>query len=371
MLETVREYAAERLEASGERDVVRDRHLDYYVTLAERTWPDLFGPGQAKALARLDLERENLLAAHAWADHASDGTALGVRLLHAGKSYWINRGFAQLFHRLALEAVARTQPGEATIWRCRALFNAGQIACWLGRHTEAKKHLEESLAIARSLGDTQRIAAALQPLGMACLGLRDAASARIHLQEALDRAREQNDPHDLAAALNAMAQLHRTQNEMRSAVTLYEQVLNLARSVGDHESVAIGLLNLAMATAGADETRIPAMLLEVLDIVDEIGSKPALQSALEVSAGLAASRGEWRRAAEFFGAAEAHAGRTGLRRDSADEGFLAPLINAARRGLGEGPFAAAEAEGRTLADDAAKSRVRAWLAAGALPSTRD
>jgi predicted ATPase/class 3 adenylate cyclase len=370
MLETVREYAAERMELSGDARAVRDRHLRYYVELAEATNPELFGPAQAKALARLDFERENLLAAHAWCDRADDGAQLGVRLVHALKHYWINRGLAELFHRLALEALARTRPGERTITRCRALFNAGQIECWLGRYAEAHAHLDESLAIARKLGDSKRIAAALQPLGMACLGLRNFAAARAHLEEALELARKQQDQHDLVAALNAMAQFHRAQNDLDAAVPLYEQVVELARSIGDRESIGLGLLNLAMAILARDGHRVPGILLEVVAIADETGSKPAIQSVLEVSAGFAAWRAEWERAAQLFGAAETHAQTTGLRRDPADEAFLAPLMENARRALGESAFRAAEAEGRALAPEDATARARAWLAAlAALPAT--
>lgn len=372
MLETVREYAAERLESSRDARSVRDRHLQYYVALAETTWPDLFGPAQAKALARLDFERENMLAAHSWCDHAADGVELGVRLVHSLKSYCINRGQTQLFHRLANEALARTRSGEQTISRCRALFNAGQIACWLGLYTEARVHLDESLAIARALGDNRRIAAALQPLGMACLGLDNPDAARAHLEEALDLARQQADQHDLVAALNAMAQLHRTQHALEAAVPLYEQVVDLARGIGDRESVALGLLNLAMAIAAHDGARVPGMLLEILAIADETGSKPVAQSLLEVSAGLAASRGEAERAAQLFGAAETHAEATGLHRDPADEAFLAPLMADARRALGESAFRTAEAVGRALGYDEAKGQVMAWLAplASSLTTTR-
>lgn len=371
MLETVREYAAERLQASGEAYAVRNRHLLYYGALAERTWPELFGAGQANALARLDVERENLLAAHAWCDHADNGVEHGVRLVHALKSYWINRGLAELGHRLAFEALARTRAGEQTMWRCRALFNTGQIACWLGRYVEAQACLDESLTIARALGDTKRIAAALQPLGMACLGLGDPVGARGHLEEALALAREQGDQHDLVAALNAMAQFHRTQGDVEAAMPLYEHVLDLARKIDDRESIALGLLNLAMAIVGRSGDRVPAMLLEVLAIADETGSKPVAQSALEVSAGFAASRAEWERAARLFGAAEMHAETTGFHRDAADEAFLAPLVACARREIGESAFRPAAAAGRALGYADAKTEMHAWLAQLASSVIRD
>jgi len=94
---------------------------------------------------------------------------------------------------------------------------------------------------------------------------------------------------------------------------------------------------------------------------------------LEVSAGFAAWRAEWERAAQLFGATETHAQTTGLRRDPADEAFLAPLMENARRALGESAFRAAEAEGRALAPEDATTRTRAWLAALAAlaPTTPD
>jgi tetratricopeptide (TPR) repeat protein len=197
---------------------------------------------------------------------------------------------------------------------------------------------------------------------MACLGEGDADAARRHLEEALDLVRATGDRHDLAAALNAMAQLHRTQNELDAAIPLYEQVLVLAREAGDRETTAIALLNLAMASIGHDaEDRVPAMLLEVLDIAADIGSKPAAQSVVEVSAGLSASRGDFARAATLFGVAEANAARTGLHRDPADEAFLAPLMAQAREALGAERFSTAERAGRALGDAEALDEVRACL----------
>jgi hypothetical protein len=102
------------------------------------------------------------------------------------------------------------------------------------------------------------------------------------------------------------------------------------------------------------------MLLDVISIADDIGSRSAGQSVLDVSSGLAASRKAWHPAARFYGAAEAHMGYTGIRRDPADEAFLAPLIGNARIALGSA-FATAEAAGRCLSYEEAMVEVRAWL----------
>ena len=148
--------------------------------------------------------------------------------------------------------------------------------------------------------------------------------------------------------------MHRLEGALDSAEPLYEQVVTIARAQRDRDSIAIGLLNLSMTAIGRGfgEPR-KTMLLEVLAIADDIGSKPAGQSVLEVSAGLAAAREEWDRAMRFFGAAEAQTGQTGLHRDPADEAFLAPWIVMARKALGNGAAIKAEADGRVLSYDEA------------------
>ena len=232
----------------------------------------------------------------------------------------------------------------------------------MGRYVEAQGYLQESIDIARAIGDQRRVAVALQPLGMACLGLGDMAAARTHLQEALNMAQALGNKREIAAALNAFAQLHRVAGELDAAAPLYEQSLALAREVQDRENIAIGLLNLAMVSIdrGAADHASP-LLLEVLVIANEIGSKRIGQSALEVAAGLAALRQQWEHAARFYGMAEALAMQTGLHRDPADEAFLAPRIMQTREALAAAQFATAEDTGRTRTYQEAMDDARAWL----------
>jgi predicted ATPase len=360
LLETVRQYALERLEEAAEAHATRQRHLDFFLALAQQAHPALYGPEQAGWLSRLDLERENLLAAHAFCDHAQEGAQLGLRLVASIKIYWASRGLLPMAQRVMLEALARAhQPSRE---RARVLFDVGQIACFMGRYAEARGHLEECLAIAREQGDAQRVAAALQPLGMACLGLGDHGAARSHLAQGLALAREQDDARNLAAAVNAMAQLERAEDRLDTAEPLYLEALDVARELGDRESIAIALLNLTMVTIGRDGVvRARLLLSEALAIAAESRSTPAGVSALEVCAGLAAAGGDAPAAARWYGAAQAQAALTGMKRDPVDEAFLAPRIAAAERRMGGSLFAAAEEAGRALGFDAALDEARAWL----------
>jgi len=362
LLDTVRQYAQERLVESGEGDAARARHLLFHLALAEKARPELVGPHQAAWFARLDLERENVLAAHAWCDDAEEGGQLGLRLVSALRRYWIMRGVLGLGHRVTLEALGRAGAQQRDFARCRAFFDAGQLGSWMGRYAEAQRYLEESLAIARELGDLSSVAAALQPLALALLGQGDVAAARGYLEEALALERKRGEPREVAAVLNALAQIHRVQGDLEAAEPLYENVLAIARERSDREIIAIGLLNLAMVAIGrGSPERAGAMLREAQVIAEELGSRPLGQSVLEVCAGLAASRAEWEQAVRFFGAAEAQTGKTGLHRDPADDAFLTPLIARARDGLGPKAFEAASAAGRGLTDELAIAQVREWL----------
>jgi predicted ATPase/class 3 adenylate cyclase len=363
LLDTVRQYAHERLAEAGDVDEARGRHLEFCLSFAEAARPQLAGPKQAEWLARLDAERENLLAAHLACDHVQGGAERGLKLSYLLRPYWINRGLLGLGLRLTDDALARAGAQARNVIRCSGLFDAGQLSYFMGRYGEARRHLEESLSIARELGEKRWIAAALQPLGMAYLGEHELKGARRYLEEAWLLAKERGDERELAAAVNVVAQLTRVEGDLQKAEALYEEMLALASKLGDRETVSIGLLNLAMVIVGrGDSERVRLILLGVLKEAQELGSKPLGQSLMEVCAGLATLRREWQQAARLYGAAEAQSAQTGLHRDPADEAFLRPLVKDAREALGVAAFATAEDAGRRLSYEAAMSEVRDLLA---------
>jgi predicted ATPase/class 3 adenylate cyclase len=362
LAETVRQYAQDRLDESGEGDAARSRHLAFYLAMAEKASAELVGPEQGAWLARLDLEGENLLAAHAWCEHAGESGELGLRLVFAVKLYMIYRGLLALLHRASVEALGRPGAAQRTVARCRVLHGAGQVSFLMGQFSEAKVFLEESLSIARELRDTGRAAMVLEELGSVAAGQGDLLTARSYLEQALVLVGESDDTRTLAAVNNALAQLCRIEGDLDTAERLYVQALALLRGLNDRESIAIGLLNLAMVSIDRGSTQSArAMLQEALAIAVEIGSKPAGQSALDVMAGLAALHEEWERAARLYGAAEAQGAQTSIRRDPADEMFLAPRIGRVRGALGSAAFDAAANAGRALGYDDAIAEARRWL----------
>lgn len=354
MLETVREYAAEQLaqadSAQGNTTALRERHFAHYAGLVAKSRVHLSGPEQAPWLARLDAELENLLLAHEWAGMAGPCALQGLTMVGNLKFYWINRGILELGNRVTLEALARPAARERGAPRCRGLFNAGQLSYVMGRYAEARACLDESLSIARELGQPVAIAAVLQPLGLSALGEGDLEYARSCLDEGLAMARAKPDRRELAAALNALAQLRRVEGALDRANPLYLEVLALARELEDRDSEAIVQLNRAMvalAQGGLGESR--AILQQAIALAQKLASPRIDQCMLEACAGLAAVTRQWERAARLFAAAESFALETGLRRDPADEAFLAPLLAQTRDALGA---AGLEHVGAPARDDA-------------------
>jgi predicted ATPase/DNA-binding winged helix-turn-helix (wHTH) protein len=356
LLNTVREYAAEKLHASGEAQLVQGRHFDFFLALVRGTRSLIEGnPEQARWLKRLDHELENVLAAHAAADGAG-----AQRLLTAIRHYCVNRGLTALAHRLACDTLPRLSQRDHVM--CDAYFDAGQLTLFIGRHDEARRHLEESLAIAHEIGARDREAYALQPLGLACLSLGDLAAARVHLEKAVTMARDHGLEREIAAALIALANVCRLEADPDAAAALYDEALACARRVHDRETIAIIMLNLAVVAHRQPIVERAGLVRDALDIADELGSRYVGQIALDVCAGLSAMAGDHESSARFLGAAEALAARTGLHRDAADDAFVAPLVHQAREACAPQRFAAMQAAGGALPYDVAVTEARAWLA---------
>jgi predicted ATPase/class 3 adenylate cyclase len=367
LLDTVRQHAAALLPAD-EAAPLRRRHAAAQLALAETAQQQLGGAHKAAALAQLDAARDDLLAALAWcaqdlaAPGARTAAELGLRLSFALRPYWLNRGLLSL--GLDTTAALLAHPGAQARdgLRARGLFNVGQLAAFMGRYAEALPPLLECLVIARETGDTAREAAVLQPLGMAANGLGDTAAARRYAEDAVAAARVLGNDRQLASALNALAQQDRMDGRLAEAEASYTEALRLAQVLGDQEYIAGLQLNLAMVGLSAKQlAQAGDRLLAVIGIVDQIGSRPAAISVLDVCTGLAVALGELPRAAQCHGLAEAEYSLAGMRRDAADAAFLAPFLRTAQDALGDG-FAAALEHGRSAAFQAVWASLPGWLA---------
>jgi predicted ATPase/class 3 adenylate cyclase len=362
MLETVREYAQEKIEQDDDAAKTRARHLDFYLSFSEQARPYLVGPHQAVWLGYIDLELENILAAHDWANKTPSRRQIKSQLVRGLRMYFFSRGFLnlglRLYSALLEDAGINEQDGE----RCRVLFGAGQFSFYTGDYARARQYLEESLNVARTIGDERAAAAVLVPLGLACSGELDFAAANQHLGAAVELARQSNDKREISATLTALAMLHRAQGRLDVAEPACEEALALARECGDHELVGRYLLNLAMVSISQTQLdRARALLLEAVTIAEQIGSKTVAQSAFDVCAGLCSVIGSWTQAARLFAIAEAHRVTLGVKRDPADDSFLAPLIENIKSALTPHDLVAIEANHRNTPVGEALAFAKDWL----------
>ncbi|HSS70810.1 MAG TPA: tetratricopeptide repeat protein [Casimicrobiaceae bacterium] len=361
LLETVRQYAHERLREASEEDDVRARHLAFYLALAEAAEPELLGVNEGAWCARLDLEQPNLLLAHASCEPAESGATAGLRFAFSLRNYWIDRGLLGLAHRLTLAALARPGASQRDLVRCRALAAAGSLEYFMGLYADGQEHSRESLSIAEEIGDKERIATAFTLLGHLTVG-HDPAAARKHYEAALTLARELGDKRRLANILNGLGVLCIQQGDVDHAEPFYEEALRLDRERGEPDGVALGLVNLAVVSIHhGSSDRARELLLEALAIADEAGLKRSGLIALFNSIGLATLLGEWERAARLYGWTEAQREQMGLHREPSDDTYLTPCLVRVREALDPSAFHAAESAGRSLTYDEATSEARRWL----------
>ncbi len=304
MLETVREYAAERLEEEGEAESLRRAHGEYFVRLAEKAEPELTGVSGAAWLERLDAEHENLRAALAWA--ASDGEPeLALRLAVALHYFWRFRGHLTEGRRWLEGALAR-DGDPASPARARALMATAAIVDRQGDHEGARHLLEEALDRFRALGDRALEARALAELGGIAIVEGDYEHGAQLLEETIPLFREAGDSRALMVSLGNLASVKNLQGDRERGRALGEESLALARERSDRDQTAITLHNLGRASlveGRPDEALAP--LEESLEIAGELGYRELIAYCLGGFAEIAAAGGDHERAARLLGAAEA------------------------------------------------------------------
>ncbi len=365
MLETVRQYAMDRLDAAGDADASRDRHLHWVVALAERALAEVQGPQQGAWMQRLAQEQANLLAAHRWCEHAVQGPHAAIRLVACLWRYWVASAQLETGHALAEQALARAPADTAALWHGRAHWALGQIAFRMGRYGQSLAQAEVCLALAASVGDAELTAISLGLRAKALHSSGQLALARQHYLQACSVARTLASPFWLGTALNNLAELHRSVGQFDAAEACYAEAVEISRRLQSPEATFVPLCNLArLAVASGQLERARLLLQDSLNLAAGAGLTAMGEDLLDVAAGLASARGEFSLAARFAGAAAARMQEGGSQREPVDQAFIAPLLARASAALGTAAYAAAEAQGRAWSHAAAVSEVRRWAAQG-------
>jgi predicted ATPase len=240
MLETIREYAQEKLEGSSEAAGTRRAHAAYCLVVAEEQAAAQGGGESGELTAALAREHDNFRVALEWLTDRGEAE-WGLRLGTALFRYW-EIGDYMIEGRARLEKLLKL-PGAAapTKLRARALFSAGVLATGQGDYAPAEARFKESLKITRGLGDAQGTAVSLNGLAVIARDQGNLEEARRLFEEALGLWREQGDQQAVARTLSNLASVFRLQRDYGRARSLYAETLSIFSARGDRTGVAWSL----------------------------------------------------------------------------------------------------------------------------------
>jgi predicted ATPase/serine/threonine protein kinase len=240
MLETLREYALEKLEASGEAALTKRAHAAYYLVLAEENATESSDAEGAGWLERLGLEHDNFRAALEWlteTGNADWGLRLGTSLFR----FWEVREYLAEGRDRLDSLLQLTGAGATTKLRMRALFAAGVLAGEQGDYASAAALINESQDIAQALGDKTGVAVSLNALAVFARDRGDVEVAHVLFEASLALWRESGDQKAIARALSNLANVVKLQGEYVRARELYAECLSIFRELGDRTGVAWSL----------------------------------------------------------------------------------------------------------------------------------
>ncbi|MCD6054369.1 MAG: adenylate/guanylate cyclase protein [Rubrobacteraceae bacterium] len=387
MLETIREYARERLELSGEAEEIRRMHAEYFLALAEQGASEQQGLEETAWLERLDLEHDNMRAALSWMLESEEAEP-GLRLSGALWRFWWMRGHYSEGRRWLEEALAKD--GRASAVRAKALEAVGWLAddqgdidravaaaeeglslsarvkiessvtaSFLrmlgsaayvhGNHEQAARLYEESLALSREARDERGVASSLLQLGNVSGDRGNHEGAKTFYEEGLALSRKLDDKALLASALISVGAEFLLQGDPERGAMLNEEAAELYRERGNRGHLQYALDNLGWAALmRGDQQQAQELHRESLALSRQLGDKLVAAEALEGLACSASARGEAKRVARLFGAAEALREAVGYRQEPREQALREPYLVAARPRLSKARWDAAWAEGRRL-----------------------
>jgi predicted ATPase/class 3 adenylate cyclase len=304
MLETIREYALERLVERGEAETLRKEHAAYYLALAEVGEAKLQDTEQDEWLAQLETEHDNLRAALRRTLERQD-TETALRLGAALWHFWEVHGHFTEGRRWLEQALGQNQ-GTTLAVRAKSFSGAGTMAWHLGDYSQAALFHQEALALYRELGDQSGMAFALNNIGAQAHDQGDFEQAAVYYAEGLDLARASGHQQTVVYILHNLGEIAQYQHDYPRARALYGESLAVSRELGNRWIIANTLMALARITHyQGDDDQATALFRESLVLLQAVGAKEGIAEWLEAWGALQGVQGHAAHAARLYGAAAA------------------------------------------------------------------
>lgn len=392
MLEPVRQYAREKLQAGGESEAARDRHAAWFLPISERTYPEMDGPGHGSWIQMLETEHDNLRAAmeRCWKDGRN--LEAGMRLAAGLFPFWVVRGYGTegrtWLHRFLSSSEGREVSESA---RAKAITAAGILANCQSDHLEAVALSEESLALwrrlddqvgmtnclnglcaarvlsvdyergdpvcwesltlSRRVGNRAGIVCSLMYLGVAAQGRGDHERARTFFCDCERACRELEMGRSVFAGwlMSHWSRSEAEEGDHASARSHAEKALEIGRSLDDTWGISLGLQALAkVERARGEDGRAGTMLAESLEGFRIVGRKREIAECLEAIASLDNGRECQKRAGRLLGASEALRRELGVPRPPGECAEYDHRVSTVRTQLGDTAWEVTRAEGSAM-----------------------
>ena len=366
-LETTRLFALERLIDSGELATTRSRHRDCFLLLAESAQPGLMTRDLPQTIARLDIERDNLLAALAWAPGEEDARA-GLRLAAATHYYWFFRTLPRRGIEVARAALVRPGAEASSVERCRTLVMAGWLGLCAGQEAEPLECLSEALLLARELGDERALCHVLAKFAHVRHTRSEDALALPLSAEAVSVGRRLGDCIELGEALMQRGHSHFRAQEPEQAHALFSEALALRYRIGNTSGVISActcLGELALDTHRPEAAR--PFIDEALALIASVDSQLAGMHCIFLVAEWAAATGHAETAVLLNAAYERQARHAGL--TNRFEPYLGERVRRASESLDDATRARLRAAGFALDHKPALQAARDFVEETRMPAS--
>ena len=352
MLNTLRQYARDKLEASGDAPTVLDRHARYFLDLAETGTARLRAADQIRWLEILEREHDNMRAVLGWPAE-SRNSEIELRLAGALAKFWEFHAHLTEGQRRLEGALSRAGDASPEL-RAKCLLGAGVLARSQGEFKRSQALIEEAVAIRREQGAKDELADALRNLGNITFDRGDLVATREHYQESLALYREIADGFGEASAMNNLGVLATYEEDWERAGQLYEESLEYFKTEDDMQGIARGMMNLGEVRVMQENFDDAEKLLKASFLLfQKLGSDWDIVYVLEAMAHVRNGRGRGLDAARLLGAAEELREVLGAPRPPNEQDPYERHVQRARESSDPEDFAKAWAEGRAMTIDQA------------------
>jgi predicted ATPase/class 3 adenylate cyclase/DNA-binding NarL/FixJ family response regulator len=339
MLETIREYALERLAASGEEEAVRRRHAAYFLALAGAAEPYLASAERPLWLEQLEMAHDNLRAVLVWSQVMPDDGAMELRLASSLWWFWYFRGYASEGRGWLEDALERTKALEPTLERAKVLCGVGALSWFLGNQDLARARLEESATYFRQHENQSDLAYALTYLGLALQYQFDFDAAQKAQRESVAIFRRLGDRWGLAVALDHLAEILYLRKDYAAAHIPIEESQAIWRALGDRWGIAWSLALLGFVVSDQGDMIVGKQLFEEsVPMLRAEGHRLRLAASINKLGGLFQGLGDVERAVRCYEESLAL-----FRELGSQIGINMPLYNLGYVALQQGDDARAEA----------------------------